>query len=131
MQVTFTTALIPALAAPVPLVGSGATVQVGGFPVCLKGDEMPPPLQMPMAYTAPGFPLPGMGQVTVILHPDNLSTRCIQGRPILLKGSTFDALFTVMMPATLATPAGPVPDPVVAKQGTCQFIGFNTNVQAG
>ena len=34
-------------------------------------------------------------------------------------------------PATQTTPAGPVPDPELAKPGTAEFITANTTAQAG
>jgi hypothetical protein len=131
IQITITPpAVVPQLAAPVPLIGTGTTVLVGGQPVCLQGDELPPSLRVPLTYTAPPFVTPGMGTLTIILAPNNLSTRSVQGKPMLLKGATFQASFAVSSPAMQPTPTGPVPDPVLTKPGTCQFITTNLNVQA-
>jgi hypothetical protein len=49
---------------------------------------------------------------------------------MILKGATFQASFAVSSPAMQPTPAGPVPDPVMTKPGTCQFITTNINTQA-
>jgi hypothetical protein len=131
IQITITPpALVPMLQAPIPLIGTGTTVMLGGQPVCLVGDEMPPSIKAPMPYTAPPFVTPGMGTVMVILAPTNMSQKTLQGKPMLLKGATFQATFTVSAPAMQPTPAGPVPDPLMTKPGTCTFITTNINVQA-
>jgi hypothetical protein len=124
-------AIVPMLMAPVPLIGSGTTVMIGGMPVCLQGDELPPTLMAPLPYTAPPFVTPGMGKLTIMLAPTNLSKQTENGKPIILKGATFQASFAVQSPAMQPTPAGPVPDPVMTKPGTCQFITTNINTQAG
>jgi hypothetical protein len=131
IQITITPpAIVPMLQAPVPLIGTGTTVMIGGQPACLQGDEMPPSLRVPMPYTAPPFVTPGMGTLTIMLAPNNLTTKTVQGKPMLLKGATFQASFAVSAPAMQPTPTGPVPDPVMTKPGTCQFITTNINVQA-
>ena len=124
-------ALIPMITAPVPLIGTGTTVTVGNVPICLQGDELPPTLQSPMPYTAPPFVTPGMGTLTVMLMPNNLSMKTVQGKAIILKGATFNATFNVSAPAMQPTPGGPVPDPLMTKPLTCQFITTNVNTQAG
>ena len=131
IQITITPpALVPMLTAPVPLIGTGTTVMIGGQPACLQGDEMPPSLRAPMPYTAPPFVTPGMGTLTIMLAPNNLTMKTVQGKPMLLKGATFQASFAVSSPAMQPTPTGPVPDPVMTKPGTCQFITTNINTQA-
>jgi hypothetical protein len=124
-------ALVPQLMAPVPLLGTGMTVMINNMPVCLQGDELPPMLRMPLVYTAPPFVTPGMGTLTLILLPNNMSMRSMfGGKPALLKGATFQAVFNVTVPAMQPTPVGPVPDPVVVKPGTAQFITTTINAQA-
>lgn len=124
-------AIVPMLQAPVPLIGTSTSATIGGVPICLQGDEQPPTLKAPMPYTAPPFVTPGMGTLTIILTPQNLSKQSQNGKPILLKGATFQASFAVSAPAMQPTPAGPVPDPVMTKPGTCTFITTNAQVQAG
>ena len=41
------------------------------------------------------------------------------------------AQFQVVAPAMQPTPAGPIPDPVLLKPGTAQFITTNVSVRAG
>ena len=124
-------AIVPMLMAPIPLIGTGTTVLIGGSPVCLLGDELPPALRAPMPYTAPPFVTPGMGTLTVILTPANMTKQTLNGKPMLLKGATFMAQFSVTVPAMQPTPAGPVPDPVVVKPGQAQFITTNATTFAG
>jgi hypothetical protein len=125
-------AIVPLLIAPVPLIGTGMTVMINNMPVCLQGDELPPTLLVPLVYTAPPFVTPGMGTLQLFLTPANLTLRTtFCGKPALLKGATFVAMFQVSMPAMMPTPVGPVPDPLMVKPGTAQFITTNINVQAG
>jgi hypothetical protein len=121
-------AIVPQLLAPVPLIGTGLTVLVNSQPVCLQGDELPISLRVPLVYTAPPFVTPGMGTLTIILMPNNLTlTTVASNKPILLKGGPFQAIFNVTVPAMQPTPVGPVPDPVVVKPGQAQFITTNIN----
>ena len=124
-------AIVPMLMAPVPLVGSSTSLMIGGMPACLLGDELPQAISGPLPYTAPPFVTPGMGTVSVILTPTNQTMLTQNGKAILIKGQQFMAKFTVSTPAMQPTPAGPVPDPVLTKPGTAQFITTNINTQAG
>jgi Contractile injection system spike tip protein len=124
-------AVIPLLEAPVPLTGSSTNVTVSGSPACLLGDQLPIELQEPLPYTAPPFTNPGTGKLTLTPLPANQTLLTKDGKPILIKGQQFTALFTVETPATQTTPAGPVPDPVLAKPGTAQFITTNGTIKAG
>ncbi|MFJ9558593.1 hypothetical protein ACIRQQ_00935 [Streptomyces fuscichromogenes] len=125
-------AVVPVLEAPLPLTGSSTNVTVGGMPVCLQGDELPMVLRVPLVYTAPPFTVPGTGTLTLTLLPANLTRRTTNGgKPLLVGGGTFTALFTVETPATQPTPAGPVPDTVPTKPGTARFITTNASVTAG
>ena len=123
--------VVPALLAPVPLVGTGMTVNAGGPPVCLEGDELPPVLRAALPYISPPFVTPGVGTLTVTLTPANKTLQTVNGRAILIKGTPFVAQFQVVAPAMQPTPAGPIPDPVLLKPGTAQFITTNVSVRAG
>jgi len=123
-------AIVPQLVAPVPLLGSSTSVQIDGSFVCLQGDELPAALKGPLMYTAPPFVTPGTGSLQIVLLPTNLSMQTMNGSPMLLKGQTFQAMFNVQSPAMQPTPAGPVPDPLVVKVCTAQFITTNMKVMA-
>lgn len=123
-------AIVPQLEAPVPLEGSAETILVNGMPACVVGDEMPPELMVPMEYTAPPFIVPGMGTLMLTLLPDNMTVLTMADGPLLIRGGPFIALFTVEDPAMQPTPAGPIPDPMIEKPGTAEFITTNETVFA-
>jgi len=123
-------AIVPMLQAPVPLMGTSQNVLEEMKPICLLGDEMPPTLKAPMPYTAPPFVTPGVGTLQIILLPTNLTKLTMNGKPIILKGATFQAIFNVSAPAMQPTPAGPVPDPLLVKPGTAMFITTTVMTQA-
>jgi hypothetical protein len=125
-------AVVPQLVAPVPLMGTGTTLLINKQPVCLQGDELPMAISGPLMYTAPPFVTPGVGTLTIMLVPTNLTaTTTTSHKSALLKGSSFQAMFNVSSPAMQPTPAGPVPDPVVVKTCQAQFITSTVNAKAG
>lgn len=123
------------LVAPVPLLGTGKRLNGIMRPVCLMGDEIPPMIKgVPLPYISPPYVIPGTGTLQIILMPANLSKQTNNGgKPILLKGQSFQAIFQVASPAMFQPPGPvpPVPDPVVTKAGTASFITTNTRVKAG
>ena len=123
--------LVPAIQAPVPLTGTSTDVQVNNQFVCLQGDELPSVLRGPLPYTAPPFVTPGTGTLTLTLAPSNLTIQTSNGKKILIKGQVFTATFNVQSPAMQPTPGGPVPDPLMVKPGTAQFITTNATVYGG
>ncbi len=123
-------AVVPQLLAPVPMVGTAATVLVSNMPACVLGDEVPPAVRGPLAYTSPPFVTPGTGTLQIILLPANLTVLTnTGGKPLIIKGATFQAIFTVAAPAV--NPVLGVPDPLVVKVGTAQFITSNVLTKAG
>jgi hypothetical protein len=101
------------------------------MPACLEGDELPKAISTPLPYMSPPYVTPGVGTLKITLAANNKTSKTKNGKVILLKGATFQAEFSVSSPAMMPTPAGPQPDPVSKKTGTCQFITTNMNVQAG
>ena len=124
-------ALVPQLLAPVPLIGSSTSLMISGQPACLLGDELPAAIEGPLTYTAPPFVTPGTGTLQIVLMPNNMTSQTMNGSPMLLKGATFQAIFNVASPAMQPTPTGPIPDPLVVKPCTAQFITTNISVMAG
>jgi len=127
----FPPAIVPPLMSPIPLIGTSTNFMVNNMPVCLEGDELPPPLRAPLPYTAPPFVTPGMGTVSVTLTPMNKTLQTKNGKAILIKGTPFMAEFQVAAPAMQPTPVGPIPDPVLKKPGIAEFITTNVTVKAG
>src|SRR4051812_18008063 len=79
--------LIPAIVAPVPLIGTALNLLIQKQAACLLGDELPPVLRVPLPYTAPPHTVPGMGTLAIVLGADNLSKLTTKGgKPILTKG---------------------------------------------
>jgi hypothetical protein len=114
--------IVPPIVAPIPLIGKSMQLFYG-LPVCLMGDEMPSFLRIPLPYTAPPFATPGMGKLVVVPPPTHYSKTYIEsGRPALLMGPPFQAQFIVNAPATMQAGPVTVPDPVVTKPFTVQYI---------
>jgi hypothetical protein len=119
---------VPALA-PVSLVGSGTDVLVQGSPVCLPGDvKLPATLAEPLYYTAGPYSIQGTGTLT-LGSPNVTALTLSGGSPIVINGQ-FSATFTVVTPATMATPDGPVLDPVPGYGGSAVFSTTNDTVTA-
>jgi hypothetical protein len=112
------------------LIGSCATVMAVKSPVCVQGDEIS--AMVPgCPYISGGFVTPGVGTLKILsLGADQLSMKTKCGKkPVMLKGTTFQAQFQVMVPAMQPTPGGPVPDPVPLYMGTGTFQTTNMTVQ--
>jgi len=97
---------------------------------CLQGDELPPAIQGPLMYMSPPFVAPGTGTIKIVLLPTNLTTMTQNGEPLLLKGATFHAIFTVQSPAMMPTPPGPQPDTMAVKPCTAKLITTNATIKA-
>jgi hypothetical protein len=125
LLVTIDLAIVPGLALPLPLVGSGTDVLVDGEPVCLPGDiEQLAELAGPLIYTAPPFVVPGTGML-LLGQPDVTVLTLSDGSPIVIEGQ-FSATFAVVTPAN----DGDVPDPVPVYAGSAEFITTNVTVTA-
>jgi hypothetical protein len=114
--------IVPPIVAPVPLVGKSMQLFYG-MPICVAGDEIPSFLRVPLPYTAPPFTTPGMGKLVVVPPPTHYSKTYLESyRPALLMGPPFPAQFIVNAPATQQAGPVPVPDPVLTKPFTVQYI---------
>ena len=111
------------------ITGTGRVVLEGAV-ACVLGDEASVVVPGAM-YISAGFPIPGVGTLTIAaLGADQIATRTLAvQKPAILKGTQFTALFTVTVPATVATPSGPVPDPVPLYNGTGYFMNANFRVK--
>ncbi|KAF3886728.1 MULTISPECIES: hypothetical protein [Nostocales] len=113
---------------PRTLSGTGrATVQ--GRTICVEGDEKR--VIVPgCPYTSPPFVTPGAGTLSIqSLNPNQKATRVKSGgKAVLLKGSTFNARFQVMVPA-IQPSLPPISDPVPVYTGTGTFFTTNMRVK--
>lgn len=115
---------------PGTLVGSGKC-KITGKIVCVDGDEI--------KVTVPGCPyisgpysIPGSGTLFIKALGGDQKAKKVKsgGKPVLLKGSQFDAKFMVMVPAQQPTPTGPIPDTTLQYMGKGSFQTTNSKVKA-
>ncbi|MCB9350527.1 MAG: hypothetical protein H6573_23870 [Lewinellaceae bacterium] len=118
---------------PGALAGSGPTL-LGGKPVCVVGDEAK--VSVPgCTYIAPPYVIPGTGTLKIdSLAGDQKAVKTkVGGKPVLLKGSNFVAVFEVQSQAKQPPPGpgSPIPDPTPKYSGqgsftttNIKFIGF-------
>lgn len=114
---------------PGKLTGSGpATLQQKKF--CVAGDEAQVAVPGCM-YTTSVHAIPGTGTLKIAaLGGDQKATKTNSGgKPILLKGTKFQAKFEVQNPAKQPPPTN-TPDPTPMHAGTGQFITQNGIFQA-
>jgi hypothetical protein len=73
-----------------------------------------------------------MGKLTVVPPASHYSKKAkYLGRPVLLQGPPFTAQFIVNAPATMQAGPVTVPDPVVTKTFTVQYISSKPTYLAG
>lgn len=127
LSVNFGATVIPQAQGPKPLSGSSPDLFVENSAACRQGDEIPPSLKGPLDYTEGAYSNPGQG--TLAVSPKTTTVLKDGGIALLLKGTQFDATFTVSKPATTTT-TPPVPDPVLSKPGTASFATRNNILTA-
>jgi contractile injection system spike tip protein len=130
--VVFNPVFGPALVtvAPGTISGTGKA-KVDGSIVCVLGDEASVTVSG-VAYTVGLFTIPGTGTLTIAaLGFDQIGkkTSSLQ-TAVILKGSTFTALFTASVRAGQPNPPSPpTPDPVGIFTGSGQFVTTNARVK--
>ncbi len=110
---------------PPPFVLSGnGKMKINGQVICVEGDEGN--VQIPCGYNTQSCPQPGAGVLTIESLNSNQKAQKNKsgGKSVLLKGSQFNAKFTVNSPAM--NPQAATPDPLAA-QGYKGQGEFNTN----
>jgi Contractile injection system spike tip protein len=117
------------IAPPGILVGTGLT-SVMLTPACVEGDQEM--VMVPCVYLADGFETPGAGMCLIdALNPDQIAeTSSSDELPLLLQGSTFQALMQVLVPCTQIDGPVVIPDPVPEYPGEGFFITTNLVVTA-
>lgn len=106
--------------------------RVHNLPVCVKGDETE--VKKPHNYNNPSFPIPGTGTFEILaLGPDQTTKKTFDNnKPIITKGSTFEAIYKINGKAILPTPKGPEDDKSPMYTGKGKFVELvNTDVYAG
>lgn len=108
--------------------GTGSAT-VDGKKVCILGDEKH--VRLAATYVTPAHPVAGGGDVTIAaLAADQRAEHCLNGEPLIIKGSVFTAEFT---PKTPAHNPGPpvVQDATTPSQGLGSFVVSQTASLAG
>ncbi len=115
--------------APGVMTGTGARCLVTKKPICVFGDEKA--VMVPgCPYMAGPYSVPGVGMLKILaLAPNQQAMRTKStGKPVILKGQMFDAVFQVMAPAMMP-PTASTPDPVPMYMGKGMFITTNIRVR--
>ena len=118
------------VAQPGTLIGKGKA-KVTGKPVCVDGDEMT--VVVPgCVYTTSKCTIPGSGTLFIKALGGDQKAKKVKsgGKPVILKGSQFDAKFMVMVPAQQPSSPSPIPDTMLQYMGKGSFQTTNTKVKA-
>jgi Contractile injection system spike tip protein len=112
-----------AIFSPGFLIGSGRA-KIQNRIVCVEGDEK----KILCSYTSPPHVIPGTGILKMNQLPASNKAKKVKsgGKAVLLKGSTFEAKFTVITPALQPIP--PKPDKNKEYKGRLTFM--TTNIRA-
>ncbi|QTA89075.1 hypothetical protein [Desulfonema magnum] len=114
---------------PGVITGTGARCLVTKKLVCVVGDE-----KMVMVpgcpYVAGPYSISGVGMLKIMaLAPNQQAIRTKSaGKPVILKGQMFDAVFQVMTPAQMPPPVSTT-DPVPMHMGKGMFSNGNKRVK--
>lgn len=119
---------------PGKMIASGKTT-LNGTKVCVSGDEAKVMVQG-CDYTTSTHTQAGVGILMIkALAGDQLASKSNSGKkPMILKGSQFDALFQVLVPALDTKPVSsggpPIPDPNPFYEGKGEFKPTNRTIKA-
>lgn len=114
---------------PGDLIGTGKD-KINQKLVCVDGDEKK--VIVPgCSYMTPQYSIPGVGTLSITSLGGNqkaLKTKS-NSKPVLLKGSSFQAKFQVMTPAQQPSAPSPIPDATPQYSGTGTFMTTNMKVK--
>jgi hypothetical protein len=121
----------PAMVTVMPgmIMGTGARSKATGKIFCVAGDEKSV-MVLGCPYISGAYSAPGTGILKILaLAPNQVALRTKSaGKPVLLKGQMFDAIFEVMAPAL--NPAIGAPDPMIQYPGgKGMFVSTNVRVK--
>jgi hypothetical protein len=110
---------------PIPIQATNGKAMLKDKKICVKGDETSVKMDA-CPYTVPGYAAPGVGELVIILGPDQVAKKTKSGgKNVLLKGSGFTAKLTVKTPAKVAVAPAVVEDPVTTYVGRGRFVTLN------
>lgn len=117
---------------PGKLTASGPTT-INGKKICVDGDEASVKVEN-CVYFTPIYSIPGKGTLKIkALAGDQLAQKSnTGGKPMMLKGGQFDAVFEVQSPAQQPPPGpgAPAPDATPQYSGKGSFMSTNTKFTA-
>lgn len=104
--------------------------KINGKPICVDGDEKKV-IVVGCPYTTPQYSIPGVGMLSIQSLAGNQKAKKTKsgGKPVLLKGSSFQSKFQVMVPAQQPSVPNPIPDTTPQYAGTGSFITTNMKVK--
>ena len=115
---------------PGKLTGSGPA-KIGGKKVCIEGDEGGVSVAG-CTYTAGQYSIPGTGTLSIdsLAGDQKAKKYLMDGTPVILKGSKFNAKFEVQSPAQFQPPGAPPPPPQMDQtksySGKGSFVASNS-----
>jgi Contractile injection system spike tip protein len=114
---------------PGDLLGSGQA-KISGKLVCIDGDEKKV-IVVGCTYMTPQYSIPGVGMLSIQSLAGNQKAKKTKsgGKPVLLKGASFQAKFQVMVPAQQPSAPSPIPDVTPQYAGTGSFMTTNLKVK--
>ena len=108
----FGNAIVAVRPGNIPASGS---MLVGGKKTAIKDDEKNV-LIAACTYISPPYVVPGVGDITIELRSPQIANKADNSKPLILKGDTYKAIFTVTTPATIPPPSG-------SPDSTAEYIG--------
>jgi hypothetical protein len=129
---------VPAFGAAIVVVQPGKLVASGpgtidGKKICIDGDEASVEVAG-VTYMTPVYSIPGVGVLKIkALAGDQLAQKSFTGgKPMMLKGGQFDAVFEVKSAAKQPPPGpgAPIDDSTAEYSGKGSFIASNTKFTA-
>lgn len=119
---------------PGKMIASGKTT-IAGVPVCIVGDEKQ--VSVPNCdYTTPIHDAAGKGTLMIkaLAGDQQAAVSKSGGAALILKGSQFESVFEVTVPAMDTSPVSaggaPIPDTTPNYSGTGQLIPTNSSVKS-
>ncbi len=117
--------------APPGVISGKGKAKITGKPVCIDGDELTVVVSG-CIYTTSKCTIPGSGTLLIKSLASDQKAKKVKsgGKPVILKGSQFDAKFMVMVPAQQPSVPSPIPDTMLQYMGKGTFQTTNTKVKA-
>lgn len=107
------------------IIKGSAKALLNGQKVCIEGDEKS--VEVPgCLYIKPPHSIPGVGTIKIksLKNDQKSKILVVDGKPVLLKGTLFTAVFSIEVKA-LTPPPSSTPDSATEYEGQGQFLNKN------